>query len=64
MIVSQKSLLLVSLAASSTLVAAGDDSARPRGVGPECEYFVELVDLLVMEGPTELYELQWVIVSI
>ena len=39
MIFSQKSLFLVSFAACSTLVAAaGDDPARPRGVGPECEY--------------------------
>ncbi|KAL4821689.1 glucosidase II beta subunit-like protein-domain-containing protein [Aspergillus spinulosporus] len=39
MIVSQKSLLFVSLAVSSTLVAAGDDSTRPRGVGPEFAQF-------------------------
>ncbi|KAL4949965.1 glucosidase II beta subunit-like protein-domain-containing protein [Aspergillus filifer] len=35
----QESLLLVSLAACSTLVAASDDSSRPRGVGPEFAKF-------------------------
>ncbi|KAL4930698.1 putative protein kinase C substrate [Aspergillus undulatus] len=39
MILNQKSLVLVSLAACSTVVAAGDDSARPRGVGPEFAKF-------------------------
>ncbi|KAI9375438.1 glucosidase II beta subunit-like protein-domain-containing protein [Aspergillus egyptiacus] len=39
MMFSQKSLLLASLAACSTLVAAGADSARPRGVGPEFAKF-------------------------
>ncbi|BCS24630.1 putative protein kinase C substrate [Aspergillus puulaauensis] len=40
MILSQKSLFLVSFAACSTLVAAaGDDPARPRGVGPEFAKF-------------------------
>ncbi|KAL2864644.1 putative protein kinase C substrate [Aspergillus lucknowensis] len=39
MIFSQKSLLLVSVAACSALVAAGDDAARPRGVGPEFAKF-------------------------
>ncbi|KAL4921604.1 glucosidase II beta subunit-like protein-domain-containing protein [Aspergillus aurantiobrunneus] len=39
MIFSQKSLFFASLAACSTLVAAGDDSARPRGVGPEFAKF-------------------------
>ncbi|KKK22605.1 hypothetical protein AOCH_004784 [Aspergillus ochraceoroseus] len=40
MTLSRKSLLLVSLAACSSLVAAGDDgSARPRGVGPEFANF-------------------------
>ncbi|KAL2857817.1 glucosidase II beta subunit-like protein-domain-containing protein [Aspergillus pseudoustus] len=34
-----KSLLLVGVAACSALVAAGDDSARPRGVGPEFAEF-------------------------
>ncbi|KAL4788243.1 glucosidase II beta subunit-like protein-domain-containing protein [Aspergillus varians] len=39
MIASQKSLLLASLVVCSTLVAAGDDSTRPRGVGPEFAKF-------------------------
>ncbi|KAL3445716.1 glucosidase II beta subunit-like protein-domain-containing protein [Aspergillus insuetus] len=39
MILSRKSLLLVGVAACSALVAAGDDSVRPRGVGPEFAKF-------------------------
>ncbi|KAL4808474.1 glucosidase II beta subunit-like protein-domain-containing protein [Aspergillus unguis] len=39
MILSQKSLFFVSLAACSTLIAAKEESTRPRGLGPEFAKF-------------------------